>query len=81
MLLKKIFSKLKGLFVSGILGDRFNLRYVLALGMTLTSISIFLFGVLSEWMKIYNKFYYITFWIINGLVQSTGNILILLTGH
>ncbi|CAF0825875.1 unnamed protein product [Brachionus calyciflorus] len=61
-----------GLFISGILGDRFDLRYVLFLGMTLSSICMFLFGVLSEWLSIYNKVWYVTFWIINGFAQSTG---------
>lgn len=61
-----------GLFISGMLGDRFNLRYVLTLGMTLSAVSIFMFGVVSEWLTVYNKFYYIVFWIINGFLQSTG---------
>jgi OPA family glycerol-3-phosphate transporter-like MFS transporter 3 len=61
-----------GLFISGILGDRFDLRYVLSIGMALTSISMFMFGVVSEWLQIYNKFWYMAFWIINGLAQSTG---------
>ena len=61
-----------GLFISGILGDRFDLRLVLTLGMTLSAISMFIFGVLSEWLHLYNKFWYISFWIINGFAQSTG---------
>lgn len=61
-----------GLFISGILGDRFNLRIVLFIGTMLSSISLFFFGVVSEWLGIYSKTYYISFWIINGLAQSTG---------
>lgn len=61
-----------GLFISGILGDRFNLRYVLFLGMTTSALSLFVFGVLTEWYGIYNKYLYITIWIINGFAQSTG---------
>lgn len=62
----------KGLFISGMLGDRFNLRIVLFIGTIVSSISLFFFGVVSEWAGIYNKYWYITFWIINGLAQSTG---------
>jgi OPA family glycerol-3-phosphate transporter-like MFS transporter 3 len=62
----------KGLFISGILGDRFNLRIVLTLGMCTSAITVFMFGTLSEWLQIYNKFWYIFFWILNGLAQSTG---------
>ncbi|RNA18804.1 sugar phosphate exchanger 3 [Brachionus plicatilis] len=61
-----------GLFISGILGDRFDLRLVLFLGMTLSSICMFFFGVLTEWLSIYNKIWYLSFWILNGFAQSTG---------
>ena len=60
------------MFISGVLGDRFNLRYVLCIGMSLTAISMFLFGVVSEWLAVYNKVWYMLFWIINGFAQSTG---------
>jgi OPA family glycerol-3-phosphate transporter-like MFS transporter 3 len=40
--------------------------------MTLSSVFLFLFGVVSEWAGIYNKVWYIFFWILNGLAQSTG---------
>ncbi|UJR25073.1 hypothetical protein I4U23_006433 [Adineta vaga] len=67
-----MFSYSTGLFISGILGDRFDLRIVLCLGMVVTSIVIFLFGVLSEWLHIYSVAWYVSFWILNGLAQSTG---------
>jgi OPA family glycerol-3-phosphate transporter-like MFS transporter 3 len=63
---------LKGLFVSGILGDRFDLRLVLTFGMTLSAVNMFIFGVVSEWLQVYNKFWYLAFWILNGFAQSTG---------
>lgn len=31
-----------------------------------------MFGVLSEWMHIYNKVWYVFFWTLTGLLQSTG---------
>lgn len=61
-----------GLFISGILGDRFNLRYVLFIGMCSSAVSLFLFGVVTEWVGVYNEALYIIIWIINGLAQSTG---------
>lgn len=67
-----MFSYATGLFISGILGDRFDLRIVLCLGMVLTSIMIFCFGVLSQWLGIYSIAWYISFWVLNGLAQSTA---------
>lgn len=61
-----------GLFISGILGDRFNLRYVLFIGMCSSAVSLFFFGVVTEWLGVYNEWLYIIIWIINGLAQSTG---------
>jgi len=61
-----------GMFISGVLGDRFNLRLVLFGGIMVTSLSMFCFGVLSEWFHIYSKIWYIVFYSINGLAQSTG---------
>lgn len=60
------------MFISGILGDRFNLRFVLTIGMILSAASMFMFGVVSEWIGVYNKFWYVGFWVINGFAQSTG---------
>ncbi len=40
--------------------------------MLLSAISMFMFGVVSEWFNIYNQVWYISFWIINGFAQSTG---------
>ena len=40
--------------------------------MTFTAITMFFFGVVSEWLHVYNKVWYELFWIINGFAQSTG---------
>ncbi|XP_022105340.1 sugar phosphate exchanger 3-like isoform X2 [Acanthaster planci] len=61
-----------GLYISGVLGDRLDLRKVLGGGMCLSALAIFMFGSLSEWISLYNKAYYIIFWILNGLLQGTG---------
>ncbi|XP_041460797.1 sugar phosphate exchanger 3-like [Lytechinus variegatus] len=61
-----------GLFVSGFIGDRLDLRLVLSFGMCSSAMMMFLFGTLSEWVKVYNHWYYTIFWIMNGLLQGTG---------
>jgi len=67
-----MFSYSAGLFISGIIGDRFDLRIVLSVGMIVTAIVNFLFAVVSEWLHIYSIPWYVCFWILNGLAQSTG---------
>lgn len=32
---------------------------------------MFMFGTVSEWLGYYNRIYYATFWILNGLLQGT----------
>ena len=61
-----------GLFVSGIVGDRINLRYLLSFGMCGSAIMTFLFGYVSAVFDIQNKFYYRCTYFLNGLLQSTG---------
>ena len=40
--------------------------------MTFTAITMFFFGVVSEWLHVYNQVWYELFGIINGFAQSTG---------
>ncbi|XP_015916554.1 sugar phosphate exchanger 3 isoform X2 [Parasteatoda tepidariorum] len=61
-----------GLFISGAIGDRLNLKYVLGFGMCSSSISVFMFGVVSEWLHLYSKIWYVFFWMLTGFLQSTG---------
>lgn len=61
-----------GLYISGILGDRFNLRNVLAFGMCSSAVMVFMFGTVSKWIGVYNVWYYGVFMALNGLFQSTG---------
>ncbi|XP_071484974.1 sugar phosphate exchanger 3-like [Diadema antillarum] len=61
-----------GLFISGIMGDRIDLRLVLSFGMCSSALMMFIFGTLSEWVKVYNHWYYLVFWVLNGLLQGTG---------
>uniref|UniRef100_A0A8C0VZ22 Major facilitator superfamily (MFS) profile domain-containing protein n=1 Tax=Castor canadensis TaxID=51338 RepID=A0A8C0VZ22_CASCN len=67
-----LFSYAVGLFVSGIIGDRLNLRWVLSFGMCSSAFVVFVFGTLTEWLHFYNKWFYCCLWIVNGLLQSTG---------
>ncbi|CAG2196428.1 SLC37A3 [Mytilus edulis] len=61
-----------GLYISGIIGDRLNMRLVLSFGMISSGLSVFIFGSLFEWIGYYNKYVYVVVWILNGLLQSTG---------
>ncbi|GFS00852.1 sugar phosphate exchanger 3, partial [Elysia marginata] len=61
-----------GLFLNGYIGDRVNMRLLLAFGMASTSILVFVFGCVCEWVSFYNKYFYCCVWILNGLMQSTG---------
>ncbi|KAL8222090.1 UNVERIFIED_CONTAM: hypothetical protein K2H54_074910, partial [Gekko kuhli] len=61
-----------GLFVSGIVGDRLNMRWVLSFGMCSSALVVFVFGTVSEWLHFYHKWFYCCLWIVNGLLQSTG---------
>ncbi|XP_041490953.1 sugar phosphate exchanger 3 [Microtus oregoni] len=67
-----LFSYAVGLFISGVIGDRLNLRWVLSFGMCSSAFVEFVFGTLTEWLRFYNKWLYCGLWIVNGLLQSTG---------
>ncbi|XP_052494484.1 sugar phosphate exchanger 3 isoform X6 [Budorcas taxicolor] len=67
-----LFSYAVGLFISGIVGDRLNLRWVLSFGMCSSALVVFVFGTVTEWLHFYNKGLYCSLWILNGLLQSTG---------
>lgn len=65
-----LFSYAVGLYFSGVIGDRVNLRYVLCIGLCGSAAVEFLFGTLTEWLKIYNIYLYCGLWVVNGLLQS-----------
>ncbi|KAF7240574.1 Sugar phosphate exchanger 3 [Varanus komodoensis] len=67
-----LFSYAVGLFVSGIIADRLNMRWVLSFGMCSSALVVFVFGTLTEWLHFYNVWFYSFLWIVNGLLQSTG---------
>ena len=61
-----------GLFVSGIIGDRVNLRYMLTFGIVGSSILTSSFGYLSVPFHVQNKMYFRCIFFLNGIFQSTG---------
>ncbi|XP_038609720.1 sugar phosphate exchanger 3 [Tachyglossus aculeatus] len=67
-----LFSYAVGLFISGIVGDRLNLRWVLSFGMCSSALVVFVFGTVTEWLHFYSKWFYCSLWAGNGLLQSTG---------
>ncbi|XP_051911160.1 sugar phosphate exchanger 3 [Hippocampus zosterae] len=66
-----LFSYAVGLYLSGVIGDRVNLRYVLCFGLCSSAAVTFVFGTLTEWLHIYNVYVYCSLWVLNGLLQST----------
>ncbi|ETV99994.1 hypothetical protein H310_07442 [Aphanomyces invadans] len=60
-----------GLYVSGVIGDRFDLRKLLAGGMFVTAAIMFVFGM-SAFVGIRSLGLYASLWALNGLVQSIG---------
>ncbi|KAM6895871.1 sugar phosphate exchanger 3 [Xenentodon cancila] len=65
-----LFSYAVGLYLSGVIGDRVNLRYVLCVGLCGSAAVEFVFGTLTEWLHIYNIYLYCGLWVLNGLLQS-----------
>ena len=59
-----------GLYISGVIGDRLNMRLLLSFGMCMSAIAFFCFGYVSEYFGIYNKYFYGVFYILNGLFQK-----------
>lgn len=60
-----------GMYFSGHLGDRMNLRIFLTIGMIGTGVFTILFGV-GYWANIHSFYYYLILQMITGLFQSTG---------
>ncbi|KAM9705022.1 sugar phosphate exchanger 3 [Menidia menidia] len=65
-----LFSYAVGLYLSGVIGDRVNLRHVLCFGLCGSAIVEFVFGTLTEWLRLYSVPVYCGLWVLNGLLQS-----------
>lgn len=78
---------LQGLYVGGFLGDRYDPRIVLSIGMWFSAVAVcfqikfcsliiifqtFSFGYLTEYFNVYSKTLYAFLWIASGLFQSVA---------
>ncbi|KAK7100432.1 hypothetical protein V1264_023392 [Littorina saxatilis] len=61
-----------GLYVSGVLADRLDLRLLLGAGMLLSALVIFIFGPVLQWTGGSSQPAYLALMVVNGLLQSTG---------
>ncbi|XP_065659892.1 sugar phosphate exchanger 3-like isoform X2 [Hydra vulgaris] len=66
------FAYALGLFISGIMGDRLNLRYMLTLGMCGSAITTLIIGYLRNITHTVTKYHYYVLYSVNGLFQSIG---------
>lgn len=66
-----LFSYAFGMFFSGHIAERMNLRYFLSGGMILVGIMTAAFGM-GYFINIHNIYFFVIVQIISGLVQSTG---------
>ncbi|CAD5163865.1 putative glycerol-3-phosphate transporter 1 [Musa acuminata AAA Group] len=60
-----------GMYFAGHLGDRFDLRILLTIGMVGTGIFTSLFGA-GYWLNIHSFYYFLAVQMLAGLFQSTG---------
>ncbi|OQR91457.1 sugar phosphate exchanger [Achlya hypogyna] len=60
-----------GLYISGILGDRHDLRKLLSAGMGITALIMILFGA-AAFANVHSLGFYAFLWALNGLIQSVG---------
>ncbi|KAK7100433.1 hypothetical protein V1264_023393 [Littorina saxatilis] len=67
-----LFAYSLGLYVSGNIADRLDLRLVLTTGMIVTSAVVFIFGPVLEWTGGTSQPAYLTLMVVNGLLQSVG---------
>ncbi|ODM99600.1 Sugar phosphate exchanger 2 [Orchesella cincta] len=66
-----LFAYAAGMFVSGFVAERVNLRYFLSLGMLLSGLFTYLFGV-ARFRNIHNLSYFILVQALGGIFQTTG---------
>lgn len=66
-----LFAYAAAMFLSGFVAERVNLRYYLAIGMILSGIASYLFG-LARTLDIHDISYFVMVQIFGGVVQTTG---------
>lgn len=67
-----LFRNPQGLYICGILGDYYNPRKILSIGMALSAVTVFVFGYVTEVLRFYSIPLYAALWISNGFFQSVG---------
>lgn len=67
-----LFSYAIGMFFTSALADRVEIRLMVSIGMWISGVLLFLFGVLPDWIDFYNKAFYAVLWSLQGIVQSVG---------
>ena len=66
-----LISYAAGLFVSGHIGDKVNLRWFLALGMCMSGVFVAMLGMGYYW-HIHKMWFYVLVYLIQGIFQSIG---------
>ena len=66
-----LFTYALGLYASGIVGDRVNLRVAVCVGLVLTALSTLAFAGLGL-LRVHSVVPYAVVWGISGIVQSSG---------
>ena len=54
------------------MGDRFSLRLIISIGLVLNALTVILFATVGEEFGIYQFYWYLPLWILNGFVTSTN---------
>ncbi|CAI4222629.1 unnamed protein product [Auanema sp. JU1783] len=60
------------LFFWGWLGDRFNPKVVVAVGMIGSAVTLTMFGAVPKWISYYSVPYYVFTYVLFGIVQACG---------
>nr|CCA19510.1 sugar phosphate exchanger putative [Albugo laibachii Nc14] len=60
-----------GLYASGFLGDRYDLRKMITIGMLSTSMILVCFGI-GAFAGLHSYWYYLVLWALNGMAQASG---------
>ncbi|XP_034234377.1 glucose-6-phosphate exchanger SLC37A2 isoform X2 [Thrips palmi] len=66
-----LFAYALAMFASGFVAERVNLRYFLAMGMMLSGIASYLFG-LARFLDIHHLSYFVIVQVFGGIVQTSG---------
>ncbi|GMS96119.1 hypothetical protein PENTCL1PPCAC_18294, partial [Pristionchus entomophagus] len=67
-----LFAYAIGLYIGGVLGDRYDARVVLSIGVWLSAIVVFFFGFVTEFYRFYHALVYFALWVFGGLFQSVA---------